>query len=130
MLYKGKDLAISVNFDNKNEELLALSKSCTLEITADIIEGASITNGRSKRFIPGKHSWKVSSESLIAFEAAQLKKLISCMEEGKEVLVFFGASGFIRYGNALVQSISVSGTLGSMATYNITLQGTGPLAFL
>lgn len=128
MLVKGKDLVLYANMDGERDEMLALSKSCTLDITSDIIEVASTKVGRDKQFIAGKRSWQVTSESLVAVNDEQLKKLISCQEEGKEIEVIFGSRLlFVKYGKALIQSISLSGAVGSLATYNITLIGSGPL---
>lgn len=133
-MLKGKDLALYVAFDDNSAELLALSKSCNLDLSVDIIEVASIAVSKCRKVIPGKYSWQVTSDSLVAVQDAQLQKLMRAALTRQRLLVFFeGAPNaetvlFHRwYGNVYIQSINVSGTLGSMATYKVTLVGDGPL---
>lgn len=134
-MLKGKDLALYVAFDDTTAELLALSKSCTLDLSVDMIEVASIAVGKCRKVIPGKYSWQVTSDSLVAVQDAQLQKLMKAATTRQQLMVFFegspsdsGALFHRWYGNCYIQSINVSGSLGSMATHKVTLVGNGPLS--
>ena len=60
MILKGKDLIIKVG-----GTALAASKSCTVKITAKKIETSSPSDGDWEHSIPGRKSWKVSTNHLV-----------------------------------------------------------------
>ena len=119
----GRDLLLYI--DNS---LVALSKSCNIDITADLTEVASVLHGRAKTFRAGRYSWQVSSECLVASEDETRYTLLAELREGTKVKIMVKAPGSQTLsGEAFVQSLSISGAIGSMATYSVTLIGTGEL---
>ena len=60
MILKGGDLIIKVG-----GTALAASKSCTVKITAKKIETSSPSDGDWEHSIPGRKSWKVSTNHLV-----------------------------------------------------------------
>ena len=128
MVFKGQDLALSINFDGYRDEHIAFSKSCTLDVASELIEVAKTRDGNFKQYITGKYSWQVSTEMLITEDAAQSKQLLACQLEGKRIEAVFNIGrAYVAFGYVLIQSISVSGAIGSLATYKVTLTGVGPL---
>lgn len=119
----GKDVAVYFEAD-----LVGLSKSCTIDITVDTIEASTTFSGRAKRFIPGRYSWQVTIEKLMVLRDPSVKTSFNALREGMEIYVTINVPGIEPiHGWTIVQSASLSGALGSMATYSVTLLGTGPL---
>lgn len=120
---KGKDLALYI--DNN---LVALSKNCKIDVTADLIEVASVLHGRAKEFRSGRYSWQVTTECLVSADSSDTLSFLTKLKDGTEVTVAVTTPLSPRLvGYALVQSLSESGSVGSMATYNVVLMGTGEL---
>ena len=120
----GKDMALYIDGD-----IVALSKTCNIEITADMTEVASPMHGRAKSFIPGRYSWQVTTEALVSSGEGGHYKLIDHIKKGTQVLVrVTSPDSPVLTGRAYVQSLRKSGAVGSMATYSATLIGDGELA--
>lgn len=130
MVYKGQDLSLSINFNDDKDEHIAFSKSCTLDVASELIEVAKTRDGDGnfKQYIAGKYSWQVSSEMLIPVDDKRSKQLLACQLGGTVIEAIFNIGrSYAAFGYVLIQSISVSGAIGSLSTYKVTLTGVGPL---
>ena len=120
---KGKDLTLYIDGN-----LVALSKSCSIDVTADMVEVSNILSGRAKKYVAGRYGWQISSEALVSADGAGFLSLLERLKEGTRVTIAVTTPTSPRLtGHALVQSLSESGAVGSMATYNATLIGDGDL---
>lgn len=124
----GKDVALYVN-----SVLLGLSTSCELNIDCDISEFTSVLSGNAKRNRPGRYGWTVSCEMVEDDSDTAMPSFLSAIQQRATLTVSMeiappGATVPQRYyGNVCVQNCRLSGALGSMATYRVTLVGDGPL---
>lgn len=123
MLVNGKNLALYID-----DTLVALSKSCNVDITADMIEVSSLLHGRAKSFIAGKYSWQITTDNLVKVSDEIYYSLSEKLKKGTRVYIRVTMPGSaVQGGYAYVQSLRLSGAVGSMATYSVTLAGDGEL---
>ena len=67
---KGKDLIIMAD-----GVALAAAKSCDIEVNCDVIPVSSPTSGEWEDSIPGRKSWKVTTNHLVMSAASMLLKV-------------------------------------------------------
>lgn len=125
MRLKGRDVILRV--DNVP---VALSRSCSLNISCDMTEVSSFLSGRAKTFVAGRYSWEVSCESLLSFAGSEID-LLECVKNGAKKTISMtadiGGKEVGLTGDVLVASLNVAAPLENMATYTAGLQGTGEL---
>ena len=105
MILQGGDLIIKVG-----GTALAASKSCTVKITAKKIETSSPSDGDWEHSIPGRKSWKVSTNHLV-LSVAQCAAMVGTqvsLEVNLRGNVGKAFNGFVN--NVTIQSGGYSGT--------------------
>ena len=122
---KGRDLALYTLEDNVYAELAAATR-CDLQVTADMTEIASPFTGNAKEFLPGRYAWQISATAIVN-TADKAKFLKVCIHKTKLSARFSIPDVTTLAGNCYVQNWNASGTVGAMATYKVTLIGTGEL---
>lgn len=114
MVYKGSDLIIMAD-----GVALAASKSCSVDVNADIIKVSSATDGEWEHAIAGRKSWSVSTSHLLQGVGAFDGKIeaFACANDG---------------GNALQPShVIINGTKYAVASRGLNIlpmQATKPYA--
>lgn len=141
---KGEQMYV---FMGSAEALLPVGAStdCTLSLSAEAVEVASRGQGAWRRFRAGKKQWSVDVSGFY-FDAVGLPTSIKEAEMigGRykvavtvlaQELVDAGVTTSVTpnaehclVGDAILTSCQFAGSNGSLATYNITLQGSGELA--
>lgn len=122
------------------------STDCSVSMSADTVEVSARGQGRWRRFRPGKKTWGVSCggfyfdqegvpTSLVAgsrLVGEVVKVAISVLarklvEAGFDLEDVQPDAELTLVGEAIVTSCGYSGSVGSLATYSISLQGSGSL---
>lgn len=122
----GKDVAVYLRQDGAYIPV-AVSTSCELQLSADMVEVSSAFSGRAKKRIAGRYDWQITCQQLVAVGDGTRGLLVSALKSGTPLRVRFEADDTIQEGDALCSSFQASGALGSMATYSVTLMGAGGL---
>ena len=119
----GKNLILSINGTN-----VAAAKSCQFSLKNSLISVCSPTERRVVRKVPTTYSWEMSADCLVA-SPANANLLLDYAKNGEELTVqFFDTTlGLSRYGQAFITNCSISGSVGSLATLSISLEGSGDL---
>lgn len=145
---EGKDLMLFL--DGKT---IALSNSCTLNVSRDMDESSSKDDGVYRTVTPGNISWDISADSLFSPDPAQESdKQVSWVEmlkaeiEGQELVAWFtivsnpSAAGLPSggwtpkdgvgvTGKVYVNNTSATGAKGSASSLSLSFTGNGPLDF-
>ena len=110
-------------------QAFAYARSCDINQTADKIETCSPTSARAKEYLPGRTSWIMSCECLLAKDESVIEEMFRTGETFPVRCRNRDNSGYEYRGMAFISSLRASGRLHEMATYSITLQGTGELEY-
>ena len=123
MIRHGKDLKITTA---SNGVLVALAKSCEINIDCDEIEVSSATSGKWKDFIPGRNSWTISVSYIVTAGglAADILKVGTVVN----LKVKDGDTGTPLVGSAIVKTCKVTASRGDIAKGSFSFRGKGPLA--
>lgn len=133
MRVRGKDVALYAGLEGEGGVLLGLSKSCSLQVNCDMKEFSSVLSGRAKRMRPGRYGWSVDTEVVTDDTDPSGITFLRAIREGKSMTVAMsievpGSATTKRfYGAAYVQAWKLTGAIGSMSTYTVTLTGDGDL---
>lgn len=108
---------------------VAYSRSCEINEDRDTIETASPHSGQWREHRAGRCGWTMTCECLLSDNESALE---TAFRIGAPIPVTCRArDGSFRYsGNAIITSLRISGRLHEMATYSISLQGTGELTYI
>lgn len=119
----GKKLILSINGTN-----VAASKSCRFSIKNNLLDVCSPTERRVMRKKPTTYSWGLSCDCLIA-SLDNANMLVDMAKNGEELTVQFFDPTLVmsRYGQAFVTACEITASVGSLATLNISLEGSGDL---
>mgnify|MGYP003133450021 CR=1 FL=1 len=138
-LVNGTDLLLRVGTTGANEDIIAYSTSCSLEISMDEIDQTSKDSAGWKSIIGGTRSWSVSSDALYANESQtnedfrSLFDLLGGATNGRskiyiELAVSDASSGNVFYsGGGYVTSLSVNGGTEDQSSFSVTITGDGVL---
>jgi predicted secreted protein len=106
--------------------IIAMAKSCTVAMKADVMEKTSATSSRAKEFIAGRTEWEMSLDHLVPSNSnAALDTLLMAGEEYTVSVVLGGAR---KTGKAICQQAELRGAVGGLATGSVKFKGTGELA--
>jgi hypothetical protein len=86
-VYHGEDLFVMAD-----GIVLAGSKSCELDISADVLEKAPQTNGQWREFLPGRKSWQLVTNHLLLNENAGMPVVVECKPDGSSVMTLDGVT--------------------------------------
>lgn len=117
------------------EELkeLGFSTSCDIQVTCDMQEYTSLLSRGAKRVRPGRYSWQMTADVMMDSSTGADIEFLSVLTGRSKITVVMQVdtpdSSRSIAGQAYVQTWRLTGAIGSMATYNVTLVGDGPLSF-
>lgn len=122
MILHGKDLKIT---KSNGSTLVALARSCDINVDCDEIEVSSATTGKWKDSISGRLSWGITVNYLVTAGgvASDLLKVGTTVG----IKVADGETGTPMTGTARVKSCKVTATKGSLSQGSFQFTGKGPL---
>lgn len=126
-IIRGQDMAIYIG-NNR----IACWRSCTLQVTADIIGKSTVGSGNWKEFDGQVLSWTITGEGLIEMDALMtIHDVYDLMITLQPVFVIFeldpGVVAVYYYGEAIITQIQEQGNVNDLGNFNISMQGTGEL---
>ena len=121
---KGNDLLIYTNVSG-TQRAIGGAKSCDIQHDCEAIEVSSPNSSQSKEFIPGRKTWQITVSGLLSTmkNLLQVGRVVSVSVRTSRSLVSLD----VLTGTAIITHMQETGTRGSLATYSMTLQGTGDL---
>lgn len=125
---KGKNLIAKMQrHKEEGETPFALSKSCTLELRRSFMQSIDPTRGGWGRYIPGIADWSISVSGLLSEYA---NELAGAFENGEEVTLRFSDAGetLVYRGKAFVESLTMTGSVREISSYQAKFKGNGPLS--
>lgn len=131
-ILKGNDVIVTVGSGANTQgggTVLALMKSCEIEIKCDTIEVVPPSDNRFHRYIPGRMSWEITSNHLVE----QMNGSNGMLRVGVGVVIQFRNRNNVRdamYGNAICTECKIVATRGNLVTGSFRFEGTGPLTSL
>lgn len=118
----GKDLIVSID-----GVAVAGAKSCSFKIEQQMIDSCSPTEGRTFDKIPTTYSWGLSVDCLIP-NSYLPNNLIDLLIAGTQVFISFtDGSNQKRAGYAYLKNCDENGSVGSLAKFSASFEGSGPL---
>ena len=135
-LVNGTDLLLRVGASG-NEEIIASSTSCSLEVSMDEIDQTNKDSQGWKSIIGGTRSWSVSADALYQNEDpanAGFKDLWSYMNGRTKIYIELtvagassGDSNVYYEGSGYITSLSVNGGTEDQSAFSVTITGSGEL---
>jgi predicted secreted protein len=136
MIINGKDLMLYVYGDGNIgtvDELypVACDKTCSLEIDSDILETTVKDSGYWKTFLPSFNSAKITGDGLVDYsktmglQSLQSKIMQRTLVVFKLVAELSDTEKVIYGGQGYLTSVTVSGAVGSAASFSYQLTATG-----
>jgi predicted secreted protein len=104
-----------------NGSVVALSKSCDIEVSCDTEEVASPTTADWRDFIAGRKDWTINVSVLLS----SVSTLVSAV--GSTVTLRFGTQPDQLQGQAIVQVTKITATRGNLAQGSWKFRGTSAL---
>lgn len=123
-MIQGKNVILSI--DGK---AIAAAQSCDLDVDRDMIEVCSPVEGQWKRYIPTKIRWS-ASVSMLVVDMDNPQAWLNEMKSSAQPLTmrFYDTElGIYQVGEVWIKSWKVGASVGSLATFNLSLQGNGAL---
>lgn len=106
---------------------VAGAKSCNFGMSQDFIKACSPVNGRVLTKIPTTYKWSLSCDCLVP-NSIFANRAVDMIKEGTKCFVTFtDGQGFRRCGDAYIKSCDYAGSIGSLATFKVTFEPSGPL---
>lgn len=132
---KGRDVSLAMEIDGGGMETIAYARDCSIDVQCDIAEFTSPLSGRGKRNRPGRYSWTVRVETLIA-DSEQPVVLLERLKDG--LLVTLTMDAQLRKnaqwqtlrGEAVVRGWGENAPLQGLATFNASFVGDGELGIV
>ena len=123
MLLQGRDLWI---LDSSSNALVAMSKSCEIDVEGDEIEVSSATAADWREYIAGRKNWQVTVNFLVT--AGNLATDIGKVGTKVTLKMKDGSTGTALTGSAIVRTARFTGTVGNLAQGTFQFRGTGSLS--
>ena len=128
MLIQGTDLNLFISGDT-GYTAMGSAKSCTLEVSAGVIETSSKDSGKWSEKIAGRLSYTVSADGMLADNGNNYDTIFTKMLAKEPIAIAFSTDAATKgyIGTAIITKVSQTGELDNVATYSISLEGTGEL---
>lgn len=119
MKLKGKDINILLN-----GVIVAVSTSCEIDKSCDIIERASASSGKAKSFVAGRTSWSVNLSKFVEVAGSDLLRV------GETYTLKVQVEGTSDYqtGTAICQNCHITAQKGHLCSGTLSFQGSGELS--
>lgn len=131
----GKEFQAFIN-DSGTWKPYICATSISVSATTESIETSVSGNGLWASFLPTKNSWTATASGNVSLNDPPNLTLGDLQAKQFDQVIFqiqFQASDtdgniYTMYGNCFITGSSASGSYNGIATFDITLQGTGPLS--
>ena len=128
----GNDLVLGIA-TTATTVAFAHSESASISFNNSLIDTTTKDSASWEEMISGRKSWSVSTDGLVDFAtvsgATNTVAFATLALAGTEVFVRFGVdSGDAYTGSAFIESFELSSTSDDVATYSVSLKGTGALS--
>ncbi|MCD6177552.1 MAG: hypothetical protein J7K29_06920 [Candidatus Cloacimonetes bacterium] len=101
-------------------------RGATLTINTDTIETTAKQDDWAE-FVAGKRNWTLDCDALVVITDNGRLALESAATNGTEVQVKLVVDSKKYEGNGIITSYQITGSMGDVTTYSISIQGTGAL---
>ena len=127
----GNDLVLGIA-TTATTVAFAHSQSASISFSNSLIDTTTKDSASWEEMISGRKSWSLSTDGLVDFAAVSgatnTVGFATLALAGTEVFVRFGVDGGDAYtGSAFIESFELSSTSDDVATYSVSLKGTGVL---
>lgn len=123
---RGSDLILYVG-----EVAIALSTSCEVSISTNMLDVTNKDSNGWKRILPDVKEWSISSDHMVAYDAAYgVKEILAAQLAGTKLSVKFSTEvtgDMVLSGNVYIDSNNINAAQGSPATFSFSGQGDGEL---
>jgi predicted secreted protein len=109
----------------KSGVVFAASTSCSLEVSSDQVDITNKSSGFRKEYVYGFKSYTISCEGLITLDNYDYFDMLTDQENNTQISITFTIGTKIFSGTCNIESVSVDGPVEGVATYSVSLQGTG-----
>jgi predicted secreted protein len=109
----------------KSGVVFAASTSCSLEVSSDQVDVTNKSSGFRKEYVYGFKSFTISCEGLITLDDYDYFDMLTDQENNTVISVTFTIDAKVFSGSCNIESVSVDGPVEGVATYSVSLQGTG-----
>lgn len=109
----------------KSGAVFAASTSCSLEVSADQVDITNKSSNRKKEYMYGFNGWTVSCDGLITLGDYSYFDMLTDQKNATSISVTFTVDNKVISGICNIESVSVDGPVEGVATYSVSLQGTG-----
>jgi predicted secreted protein len=109
----------------KGSTVFAASTSCTLEVSSDQVDVTNKSSNRKKEYMYGFNGYTISCDGLITLDDYDYFDMLTDQKNGTTITVTFTVDTKVITGTCNIESVSVEGPVEGVATYSVSLQGTG-----
>jgi len=109
----------------KSGTVFAASTSCSLEVSSDQVDITNKSSNRKKEYMYGFNGYTISCDGLITLDDYDYFDMLTDQKNGTTITVTFTVDTKVITGTCNIESVSVEGPVEGVATYSVSLQGTG-----
>jgi len=109
----------------KGSTVFAASTSCSLEVNSDQVDVTNKSSNRKKEYMYGFNGYTISCDGLITLDDYDYFDMLTDQKNGTTITVTFTVDTKVITGTCNIESVSVEGPVEGVATYSVSLQGTG-----
>ena len=109
----------------KGSTVFAASTSCSLEVNSDQVDVTNKSSNRKKEYMYGFNGYTISCDGLITLNDYDYFDMLTDQKNGTVITVTFTVDTKVITGTCNIESVSVEGPVEGVATYSVSLQGTG-----
>jgi predicted secreted protein len=105
--------------------VFAASTSCSLEVSSDQLDVTNKSSNKKKEYMYGFNGWSVSCDGLITLNDYDYFDMLTDQKNATQISVTFTVDSKVISGTCNIESVSIDGPVEGVATYSVSLQGTG-----
>jgi predicted secreted protein len=109
----------------KSGTVFAASTSCSLEVSSDQLDVTNKSSNKKKEYMYGFNGWSVSCDGLITLNDYDYFDMLTDQKNATQISVTFTVDSKVISGTCNIESVSIDGPVEGVATYSVSLQGTG-----
>lgn len=133
---QGKNVVLKI-FNLDGYYALICAQTVSIKINVEQLPATAVNGGGARAFKPGKYTWTMDLSGVLAIAPGNFNGFDMTTEQarlnGFDLLIRFTSNaGDTRdyFGHANPSSTEQTGTVGSMAKFSVTFQGTGAFSFV
>jgi predicted secreted protein len=111
---------------------IGCTTECSLELTSEVIDATCKDNDGARQVLPGQNGWTFSFSGLQVLDDADGVKSLTALQLAKTIVPVTVSTGVVGdpefTGSGYISSVSLNYSLNEVASYDVTIEGTTPLA--